>query len=70
MRIRLLQHKDPEKRGSEKAYKFFNHIFAMQTVWIPKSVIKHISRDPFPDQEDMLMCSIEVEDWFAEKNNL
>jgi len=38
-------------------------------VWIPRSVTPRITKFA-PDKKGYRECIVEVEDWFAEKNNL
>lgn len=40
-----------------------------RTIWIPRSVISHISRNPTPANE-WPQCIVDVADWFAEKQDL
>lgn len=58
--------------GTEKAYPFSTLPQSdpnKRHVWVPKSVIYHISRDPHKPTE-WAPCVVEIEDWFAEKENL
>ncbi len=41
-----------------------------ETVWIPRSVIHHISRDLKNEDGNLTPCTVEVEEWFLEKNDL
>lgn len=38
-------------------------------LWIPRSVIEHVSRDKALEN-GWRPCEVTVEDWFAEKNDL
>jgi hypothetical protein len=38
-------------------------------VWVPRSVIDHVSRNP-PDKHGVCLCHVTVADWFAEKEDL
>jgi len=41
-----------------------------ETVWIPRSLIHHISRDLKNEEQNVTPCIVEVEEWFLEKNDL
>lgn len=53
---------------TEKAYRFTQPILHT-TIWVPRSVVHHISRGP-QDYSGRQECLVEVDDWFAEKNDL
>jgi hypothetical protein len=38
-------------------------------VWVPRSQIKHISRNP-PGADGLSECTVDVTEWFAEKESL
>jgi hypothetical protein len=66
MKVRLLQ--DINDTGTEKSHKFLD-INTKDPVWIPRSLVYHISRDK-PDTQGLRVCVAEVEDWFAEREEL
>ena len=58
--------------GTEKAYLFSTFPKGdanAKQIWIPKSLICHISRDPVRPNE-WQRCTVEVEEWFLDKNEL
>lgn len=58
---------------TDKAYKFSTlpGDAGSKDIWIPRSVIHHISRDPNPSPERQpTRCTCEVEEWFLDKNEL
>lgn len=57
------------KPGSDKAFKFVRRDTGAD-VWIPKSVIRHISQRTVPDANGLALVLVDVEDWFAEKEGL
>ena len=65
-RVRLKQW--DKRRGTEKAHLFIDPN-TLQELWIPRSLVSHISRD-MPDTQGIRSCTVEVEDWFADKENL
>ena len=40
------------------------------TVWIPKSIVEHISREPQADHNDYQPCVFTLPDWFIKKAGL
>jgi hypothetical protein len=60
-RVRLWQ-----VRQTEKAVLFKT---PEREVWVPRSQIKHISRNP-PGTGGLTECIVDVAEWFAEKENL
>jgi len=67
MQVNLLRHKD--KPGTEKAYLFARR-FPKPEVWIPVSVISHVSQKTIPDKDGFCQVVVTVEDWFAREHNL
>jgi hypothetical protein len=66
MKVKLLQHESrPE---TELAFKF-RRPNGNENVYVPKSVISHISREA-PDSSGWRIVYVEVKDWFAEKEDL
>jgi hypothetical protein len=66
MKVKLLQHESrPE---TELAFKF-RRPNGNEDVYVPKSVTSGISREP-PDLSGWRIVYLEVEDWFAEKEDL
>jgi len=59
--------------SSAKAYHFStfakNDLSARQ-LWIPRSVISHVSWLTGPDEERGQECLVEIEEWFCEKEDL
>ena len=39
-------------------------------VWIPRSLIKHISKDPPVKGSNLIRSTVEIEEWFLDKYNL
>jgi hypothetical protein len=66
MKVRLRQ--NDKRRGTDKAH-VFTRIDNQMDIWIPRILVSHVSRD-MPDEHGWRFCTVEVEDWFAEKNNL
>ena len=65
--VNLYRHKT--KPGTDKAYKFVRRDND-ETIWIPLSVLSHISQRTVPDKAGMCLVIVAVEDWFVEKNDL
>ena len=57
-----------KRRGTEKAHLFIEPN-TLQELWIPKSLVHHISRD-MPDVNGIRSCVVDVEEWFADKEDL
>lgn len=58
---------------SEKAQQFFvlpPGSEGNRSVWIPRSVIHHLSTLPRDGHGGFTPCVVDVESWFAEKENL
>ena len=58
------------KPGTEKAYQFRRRDKGEKEIWIPKSLISHVSQIGLPDQYGFSLVTVDVEDWFAEKEDL
>lgn len=67
MNVNLLSRDDDP--GTEKAYKFFRPEKKTEVVWVPRSLVNHVSKN-MPDLEGFRLCRVDVQDWFADKNNL
>lgn len=39
-------------------------------IWIPRSVCKSFVKHPPANENELPLCEVEVEDWFARKYNL
>ena len=39
-------------------------------IWIPRSVCSCVTKFPLIDEEKLRLCSVVLEDWFAEKKGL
>lgn len=57
--------------GTDKAYVFCESPSERKerAIWIPRSLIHHVSRD-VPDANGWQRCVIEVEEWWLDKNKL
>lgn len=62
-----------QMRATEKAYLFSTlpkddpH---NRVIWIPRSQIKHISREPKIKPDDLEKCIVDVAEWLADKHDL
>jgi len=56
------------KPGTEKAWEFWRQ--SGHRIFIPKSVVSHISQTGLYDTSDFCAVQVEVEEWFAEKEGL
>ena len=66
-KVTLLQHK--EDVDSPKAYKLRNRIDKDKVIWVAKSQVKHISRDPW-DNAGLRTVTVTISDWLADKLEL
>lgn len=55
--------------GTPKAYQF-HHPDTHKDVWIPRSLVEHVSRSGLRDKEGFRSVVVEVEEWFIEKEGL
>ena len=61
--------------GSPQAYKFStkqkgDNTRDLHIVWVPKSIIEHITRRPAQELNQWDQCEVELPEWFLDKNNL
>lgn len=57
---------------TDKAYKFSTLTpgdAGAKDIWIPRSLIHHVSRDPAPEGQAP-RCTCEIEEWFLDNKEL
>lgn len=64
---------DRERRETDKARLF--HTFPKsdpnsKEIWLPRSITHHVSRDPMRPTDTEQRCTLEIEEWFLDKNEL
>lgn len=57
-----------DSRHTDKAYEF-HRPEDKSSIWIPKSLVDHVSRDPW-GTDGFRRCTVAVQEWFALKENL